>query len=127
LAVGGSGGDVVDILGKVVTIAATIGRGTTNGTIALSDGAVLHLADIASSQWTARAQGDGHGGTQITVGPGGAVDDFNGDAKSDILWSNPNSGDTWVWLMDGVQQLANVNVGQGGAGYKIVGTGDFNN
>ena len=53
-----------------------------------------------------------------------AVDDLNGDGKSDILWHNSVTGETAAWLMDGTTLIA------GGAllpaHWQITRTGDFN-
>ncbi len=34
--------------------------------------------------------------------PGGIAGDFNGDGKSDLLWHNAKTGETVVWLMNGL-------------------------
>jgi hypothetical protein len=55
--------------------------------------------------------------------------DFNGDGHIDLLWRNEQSGVNEVYLMSytshvGVMSIPSVAPG---AGWKIVGTGDFNN
>ena len=39
-----------------------------------------------------------------------AAHDFDGNCKSDILWRNTN-GDVAIWLMDGLQALSQVDIG----------------
>jgi hypothetical protein len=54
--------------------------------------------------------------------------DFNGDGRVDLLWSNTN-GDTTVWLMNGTTVSATPDLGFVGFvanGWSIVATGDFN-
>jgi hypothetical protein len=60
-----------------------------------------------------------------------ATGDFNGDAKTDILWrfyGEVSSGVNMVWLMDGVQRIGdNVWIPrEADLNWKVVGTGDFN-
>jgi autotransporter-associated beta strand protein len=64
----GSGGaktDFVDIEGHTVTISSVAGQGTTSGTIHLSDGVVLTLANLSSPTWFANTVGDGTTGTDV--------------------------------------------------------------
>ncbi|GAC1337650.1 MAG: hypothetical protein NVSMB26_24860 [Beijerinckiaceae bacterium] len=52
-----------------------------------------------------------------------AAHDFNGDGKSDILWSD-TAGDVVQWLMNGQSVLSSSFLG--GSPWTVVGTGDFN-
>jgi hypothetical protein len=59
------------------------------------------------------------------------IGDFNGDGKSDILWTS-TSGNADVWSMDGAQLLSDHPVednqgvlGQMGSDWHVVTTGDF--
>ena len=52
-----------------------------NGTALSSASASLTLADL---NWKVSGTGD-----------------FNGDAKSDIVWRNASNGQVYVWLMNG--------------------------
>jgi hypothetical protein len=72
-------------------------------------------------------------GTAVTVGSScagirTATHDFNGDGKSDILWSD-TSGDVVIWEMNGTSVLNPGDpsfVGNAPTVWSIVGTGDFN-
>jgi hypothetical protein len=67
--------------------------------------------------------------TLITRAAGGwrlaATGDFNGDGKADIVWHNEASGDTAVWLMNGVSiaQSATLLTSRD---WNVTHTGDFN-
>jgi hypothetical protein len=39
-----------------------------------------------------------------------AVADFNGDGKADILWHHQQTGQTYIYLMDGFQIMARSSV-----------------
>ena len=52
-----------------------------------------------------------------------AADDFNGDAKADLLLRHATTGDTAVWLMDSWVLLA--GAGLLGGEWQVSGTGDF--
>ena len=55
-----------------------------------------------------------------------ATSDFNGDAKSDLLWQN-TSGQADIWEMNGSNVINGANVGANpGPSWKLIGTGDFN-
>jgi hypothetical protein len=97
--IGGAKTNFVDIESHTVTINSVTGRGTTSGTITLSDGAVLHLTNLSSTAWSAQAVGDGAVGTDVFVSstPAVAVHDFNGDGKADIVLQNDNYGGVWLW------------------------------
>ncbi len=62
----------------------------------------------------------------IPTGPNArARFDFNGDGTSDILWYNSSTSAVGMFRMqNGVPTW--VGIGQGGAGWSIVGVGDFN-
>ncbi|MBA2589718.1 MAG: VCBS repeat-containing protein [Alphaproteobacteria bacterium] len=53
--------------------------------------------------------------------------DFNGDGKSDILWSNNTTGQTEVFLMNGGTIATTGAALNNGVNLKAVGSGDFNN
>jgi hypothetical protein len=51
--------------------------------------------------------------------------DFNGDGKADIVLQQKDTGQVWIWEMNGTQVIGGGNVGTPGAGWKVVTTGDF--
>jgi subtilase family serine protease len=53
--------------------------------------------------------------------------DFNSDQKSDILWHNANSGEVFVWYMDGFTIMDAASLSVVGGSWQIRGVGDFNN
>jgi len=55
-----------------------------------------------------------------------SANDFDGDAKADILWQNSSTHDVAVWLMDGASKTSAAIVASGvDANWKAVGVGDF--
>jgi autotransporter-associated beta strand protein len=59
--------DFVDIEGHTVTVSSVTGQGTTNATINLSDGVVLHLANLSATNWSPETASDGTTGTEVFV------------------------------------------------------------
>jgi len=55
-------------------------------------------------------------------------DDFNGDGRTDLLWSNAYTGDLVVWLLDGpvILQVASYGIVPRDTGWTPIGSGDFN-
>jgi hypothetical protein len=54
-----------------------------------------------------------------------ATHDFNGDAKSDIVWRD-SAGDVGLWLMNGAQVLQGAAFSSVATNWSIVGQRDFN-
>jgi Ca2+-binding RTX toxin-like protein len=52
--------------------------------------------------------------------------DFNGDGKSDILWRNTNSGEAYIYQMNGLTVPNEGSVRTVSSDWQIAGTGDFN-
>jgi kumamolisin len=52
--------------------------------------------------------------------------DFDGDGKQDFLWRNTSTGQVGIWLMNGPNPTAEVNIGSPSLGWSIINTGDFN-
>ena len=78
--------------------------------------------------WSSYGQ-DGDGGgifAQRFDGAERVEGDFDGDGKADLLWRNPATGQTVVWLMDGDAKLAEGSIGTVPSTWEIAGTGDFN-
>jgi hypothetical protein len=57
-----------------------------------------------------------------------AIGDFNGDGTSDLLWYNQTSGLVGEWLIQNgaIQSCATLGSVAPGAGWKFLGSGDFN-
>jgi hypothetical protein len=53
-------------------------------------------------------------------------DDFTGDGKTDILWTEPTAGALRLWTMDGATRLNESTVVAGGGQWRVVATGDLN-
>lgn len=51
--------------------------------------------------------------------------DFNGDGNSDIMWQNPTTGQTEIYLMNG-STIASTATLNSGSNLTAIGTGDFN-
>jgi hypothetical protein len=55
-----------------------------------------------------------------------AVDDFNGDCKSDVLWRNTSTQQVYIWLMNGTTYPGSGSPGSPTSDWVIQGAGDFN-
>ena len=53
------------------------------------------------------------------------VADFNGDGKQDLIYRNPNTGQTVMWLMDGTRILESTELRKSGSKAEVVGVGDL--
>ena len=52
--------------------------------------------------------------------------DFDGDGNSDLLWRNSNTGQDYVWFMNGAQTSSRqATLTEGDTDWKVAGTGDF--
>lgn len=87
-----------------------------------TSGAAVWLMDGA--QVTAKSQI----GTVNTAGGWHFADvgDFNGDHKSDLLFTNDSTKGLAVWQMDGTDVIAKPQIGSVAAGTELHGLGDFN-
>ena len=70
-------------------------------------------------------------GTPGTLSPSSGwsiagIGDFNGDGMADVIWQNSNTGDVYIWLMNGTTITSQVDMGVIGSGWAIRGVGDFN-
>jgi hypothetical protein len=81
-----------------------------NGKAGEATGTVDSVAAVASpgTGWKAVSSGD-----------------FNGDGNSDILWQNPTTGQSEIYLMNG-STIASSATLNSGANLTAIGTGDFN-
>ena len=55
-----------------------------------------------------------------------AVQDFNGDCKSDILWRNTSTQQIFEWLMNGTMAASSGTPGTTSSPWVVQGSGDFN-
>jgi hypothetical protein len=51
--------------------------------------------------------------------------DMNGDGKSDILWQQPDSGELWVWYMNGTATIGAAGL-NGGTSWRVPAVADLN-
>ena len=58
-------------------------------------------------------------GTLPTSWHAAGAADFNGDGKTDVLWSNKINGQRVIWLMDGTSYSSYVNLGIVGTAWDI--------
>jgi hypothetical protein len=57
--------------------------------------------------------------------------DFEGNGNTDILLQRtqngvPNTGDLWLWQMNGTQLANSVEIGDPGPGWQVANLGDYN-
>jgi hypothetical protein len=98
------------------------GSGAVFVTIAWLDG--LHLGDSVNVILDPTLVA----GSTITVGAAPVAshrNDFNGDARADILWQNDN-GTPAIWLMNGTIPTSQIALPNPTASWHERGTGDFN-
>ncbi len=84
----------------------------------ISDTDDLTADDIAGGQSL-------YGGSASLVTEVLTYGDFNGDAKTDLLWRNSQTGDVSIWLMSGDAPVAIAVVGNMGLDYQVVGVADL--
>jgi VCBS repeat-containing protein len=85
-----------------------------------TDDIQISLMDGANTAASATITGPGAGYTAIGTG------DFNGDGKSDILFSDA-SGNALVWTMDGTDHVGSANFAKpAGTGWALRGATDYN-
>jgi len=51
--------------------------------------------------------------------------DFNADGQTDFVWQNQSTGDTYLWLMNGLSMQQEIALGQLGAGWQVKAVGDY--
>jgi FG-GAP-like repeat len=101
------------------------------GTRGLTDFLVPANIELGPSTLLVEANGIPSVGVPVTVASGGcgngsrtATHDFNGDARSDVLWRD-DSGNVGIWLMNGTQVLQASVVAAAPLAWTIVGQRDF--
>jgi hypothetical protein len=87
--------------------------------------------ELGPSTLVVVADGIPSAGVPVTISSGAcgsgsrtATHDFNGDAKSDVLWRD-DAGDVGIWLMDGTQIVQTALVAGVPLSWTIVGQRDF--
>jgi hypothetical protein len=70
---------------------------------------VVELSDLGEANW------------QL-----GSVEDFNQDEQLDLLWYNPLTRESQIWLMNGTEPLTSVSLPVAPVGYELQATGYFN-
>jgi hypothetical protein len=123
--------------GAVLTYSLTNNAGgrfainATTGALTVANGTLLDYQTATSHAITVRTTDQG-GLTfdkpfTIKVVNHNASRDIDGNGKSDILWQN-DSGQPSVWLMDGLNPVAEANIGAANPGptWHATATGDFN-
>jgi hypothetical protein len=119
----------VDIQGHQISVLSATGQGSSSGTVALTDHSVLHLANLTSPNWNVRTADDGSGGTDVfltTARPPGTPHDLNGQGKADVVLQNSDSGQTWLWVMNGSTPIGSGMIATPDPGWQVKGTGDLN-
>ncbi len=53
------------------------------------------------------------------------IDDFNGDRKSDILWQKSDTGELYVWFMDGATMTSGVAIASRPLPWRVAATADI--
>lgn len=109
----------------VTTLAGVVGiSGSTNGTggaaqffrpqgVAVNAAGNIHyVADTSNST--------------IRKGVPGAVNDFNGDGKADIIWENTMTRERYLWLMNGTAYGTGLSFGVIPTAWRIAASADFN-
>lgn len=55
------------------------------------------------------------------------VPDFNGDGETDLVWQNSNSGQRYIWTLEGVTNVGALDLGVAHTSWEIVTAADFDN
>ncbi len=55
-----------------------------------------------------------------------SVDDFDGDRKSDLLWQHTQTGQLYVWFMDGTTMIGQAVLFDDPTPWRVSATGDLN-
>jgi VCBS repeat-containing protein len=124
-------GDLIASNNTAVDAAATSGSADVLGDLAK----VAFVAQGAASDVLQAANGDAaklNGTGDVDVGLHNTAwhiagtGDYNGDGTSDVLWFNPTTNDTDLWLMSKGHWAQSLPLGSHPAGYDLATTGDFN-
>ncbi len=126
-------GDTIDFAGfsyatgDHVVLQSSVGGIETFG-VETSGNAVVTMFHVSGSQPASAFEVQTNANHDLLLSYGGhnLADsaDFNGDGRSDILWSNAN-GDTAIWTATGSGGFTNADLGLIPTSWQVVGTGDF--
>jgi hypothetical protein len=114
--------DRIDLTAFHTTLAHALGQASQSGANTVfnfASGETLTLQNVTKANLNV---------DDFTGTPNKAVNDFNGDARSDMLLINNSAHTVYEWQMNGSQISANLLVGtiNGAAGWNYTGNGDFN-
>jgi hypothetical protein len=99
---------------------------TTLGSQSLPSIAMDDTGDFVVAWQSSFQDGDGYGiYAQRFEGRETAVNDFDGDALSDILWRNTSNGGNRIWRMEGFNVAGNEAVAAVPTSWVVEGVGDF--
>ncbi len=90
-----------------------------------NDANALTPTQLSQIQFTGFNQGAQISSSGI-VTPLRTKQDFNADAKSDIFWRDPSSGDNYIWNMNGPNILNAAQITSAPSNFSVQKTGDFN-
>ncbi len=140
-------GSVILIAGDYASAGTSLSAGVATiiipmGSLAVGSDTltVTYLPDPASSSTYSNATGTASVavvqaiGTCTTPNPNpnpnpqsfAAVQDFNGDCRSDLLWRNTSTEQVYEWLMNGTTFSGTGSPGAPTSDWVIAGSGDFN-
>jgi len=115
----------VGIQSQVITIPVQGGIDFQSGGVPEQFIVTLSGSSTRGAGYTIDSQDGSASGSILDYAQPPAINDFNGDGKSDIFWRDPTSGTDVAWMMNGstvtgMQTLYNVP-----AGFSVAGMGDF--
>jgi FG-GAP-like repeat len=117
--VSGSGTMNLTIFGTLAQVNVALGTLSYLGTSLLGDDISVTTTDGSDGSTTSTLD------LSVTVNRHPAVNDFNNDGMSDLLWRN-TSGVNAVWEMNGQTVKSFFSIPTVNPAYKLAGTGDFN-
>jgi hypothetical protein len=114
-------GNLIGYLNVTISQSATLGASITL-TVDATNAALSNQAGTVTETGANGKLTVVNGSLLVT---GSARSDFNSDGKSDIIWRNPSTGDTWLWLMSGNAPTAALPLGTVASPWTIAAVADF--